>query len=139
MYIKPTQPKSYYEGLKTAGFKYVTIKFIFGGGSFKVAAGGSKGASDIHYGNLTAEKSGLVTVEKAEDGTLTETAFVTASPWANGGTSYTVSYNIDLLINSYNTEGTKILRLFTIWGNGAVMGWYNFSSIQLTKDGQPIA
>lgn len=139
LYIKPTQPKSYYEGLKAVGFKYVTINFRFGGGSFRMGAGGAYGADAIHYNNLTTAGSGLVTVEKAEDGTLTETAFVTAGPYNNSGTGYTVSYNIDLFIKSYKAEGTKILRLFTIWGNGAVMGWYNFTSIQLTKDGQPIA
>lgn len=142
LYIKPTQSKAYYEALKTAGYKYVTIPFSFAGGSFKIAPVGGECGNNIHYNNYwipTDLHKGFMTVEKAEDGTITETGFVTAGPWSNNGTGYTVSFDINLFINNYNADGMKIARLFTVWGNGAVKGIYRFNEIQFTKDGQLVA
>ena len=142
LYVKPTQTKAYYEALKAAGYKYVTISMSFGGGSFKIAPVGGECNNVIHYNNFYVPgdiHKGFMTVEKAEDGTITETGFVTAAPWANGGTGYILSFDINLFINNYNANGMKIARLFTVWGNGNVKGWYNFNQMQFTKDGQIVA
>ncbi len=135
--IKPTLVKAYYEQLKSLGYKYVTVSFRFYGGEFKMAAGGSEGGEMMHRNNIYVGNTGLVTVVKNPDGSLTETDFAGAGPWTTNATSFTVSYSIDLFINSYNANGTKILRLVTIYGAGAgVFGNYDFSEIQFTKDGQ---
>jgi hypothetical protein len=135
--IKPTQSKAYYEKLKSLGYKYVTVSFKFYGGEFKLAAGGSEGGEMTHRNNIYLGNTGLVTVVKNQDGSLTETDFVGAGPWSISATPFTVSYNIDLFINSYNADGMKILRIVTIYGAGAgVFGNYDFNEIQFTKDGQ---
>ncbi len=135
--IKPAQSKAYYEKLKSLGYKYVTIPFNFYGGEFKMAAGGSEGGEMTHRNNIYVGNTGLVTVVKNQDGSLTETDFAGAGPWTTNATSFTVSYSIDLFINSYDANGTKILRMMTMYGAGAgVFGNYDFSEIQFTKDGQ---